>query len=252
MPRSRSRSARTLLCAATIAALCTSMPAFAAGTVHASRPALEVSAPGKVLATIAQALASAHSYQVTYSANSTQHPPAIERTTYTVVRRGSLRIDRVMALRPSGAGQMTIVEDVVQGTRVCERLAYQEPLLASAAFTCSVAPTTASGIAAEADPSKSFAARGATFTLKPATTGAKTIAGTRCSPYAFTFRSPTEHSTGTLYVAMPSGRPCEEDAIVLGPAIGPTTSTARQTLHTQWVWQHFNDTHLAIPATPAS
>lgn len=198
--------------------------------------------PPPPLPAVGKALAGLKSFQVDYKATSTQKPPSIASTTYVVLRSGGLRIDRVMAMRPSGAGDTTVIEDVVSGARDCQRYPLTAP------FACTKAPKLAADIAAEIDPSQAFTVKGASVQFHPA--GAKTVGGVACAGYAFTLRTPSEHGKGTLYVAPRIGLPCEEDATIVGPAIGPAPAGATQTLNVTWTWHRFNDPKLKIPAVP--
>jgi photosystem II stability/assembly factor-like uncharacterized protein len=225
------------------------MIVLAGGLVAAPASASPSSSP---LPAIAAALAATQSYQVQFTASTAQHPPGIEVGTYTVLRRGGPRIDAVLSSRPSGAGQYTIVESVTVGTRVCQRLAAQLPLLAKAAFTCTRDPGTAKALAQVVDPSKSLAAPGTAVTFSRVGTGTRNFFGKRCIPYTFVQTLQGARVLGTLYVATPSGLPCEEDTTGVAPAIGPTTAGATQVLHQRWVWRHFNSQKLTIPAVPGA
>jgi hypothetical protein len=206
-------------------------------------PGRVASAAPDPLATMRTALATASSYQVTYSAHSTEVPPATERRTLVLVRQGTgFLIHALDASRPSGAGDTTIVEDVVSGATVCERVAFNVP---RGPYTCGEKPALAAALAVRAEPA--YGLVGARATVGFAAASARTIGGQRCAGYRFSAHAGTSHSSGTVYVA-PSGLPCEQDATTDGPAIGPSTAQARATVRSVTVWSRSNDPHLAMPA----
>ncbi|HVC79345.1 MAG TPA: hypothetical protein VNL35_02445 [Chloroflexota bacterium] len=196
------------------------------------------------LPAIARALAGLTRYQVDYSARGTQRPPSLQKDVYVVVRRGGLRIDRLTSMHPSGAGDNTVIEDVISGSRACERYPVTAP------FACGVNRSLAHSITAAVDPASALSGKGVSVQFHAA--AAKKVDGVTCAGYSFVLHAPTEHGTGVLYLAPKSNLPCEEDARVVGPAIGPAVAGATQTLITTWSWHRFNDPKLKIPAVPAS
>jgi hypothetical protein len=189
------------------------------------------------------ALATASAYQVTYTAHSTETPPAVERRTLVLVRQGSsFEIHALDGMRPSGAGDTTIVEDVTSGSIVCERVAFSVP---GGKYACGDQPARANALAVLAEPIYGLVGEQAVVSF--AATGARTLGGQRCAGYTFSAHAGTAHSKGTIYMA-PSGMPCEQDATTFGPAIGPTNGQAMATIASVTVWSHANDPHLAMPA----
>jgi hypothetical protein len=189
------------------------------------------------------ALATASSYQVTYSAHSTETPPAIERRTLVLVRQGSgFLIHVVDAGRPSGAGDTTVAEYVTSGATVCARSYFNVP---SGKYTCGEKPALSAALAMLAEPI--YALVGAHATVTFAAAGARSIGGQRCAGYRFSAHAGTSHSAGTVYMAA-LGLPCEQDATTYGPAIGPSNGRAMANVLSVTVWSHFNDPHLAMPA----
>jgi hypothetical protein len=217
--------------------------ALVAGATLVGGNASAVGAPAPLPA-ITKALAGLTSYQVEYTARSTQKPPSLQKDVYVVVRRGGLRIDWVTSMHPSGAGDTTVIEDVISGSRACERYPITAP------FSCGVNRSLARSITSAVDPGSAFSGKGVSVSFHPAP--AKTVAGIKCAGYAFVFHSPTEHGSGVFYLGPKSNLPCEEDANVVGPAIGPSVAGATQILTTTWTWRRFNDPKLKIPAVPAS
>ncbi|HVA88935.1 MAG TPA: hypothetical protein VNL71_03750 [Chloroflexota bacterium] len=208
-----------------------------------SRSVSAATAPAP-LAKVSMALAGLTSYQVDYSVRSTQNPPSIEKDVYVVLHHGSRRIDRVAAMHPSGVGDTTVIEDVISGSRDCERYPVTAP------FSCSQNPSLSASITGAVDPGRGLSGKGVSVHFHAA--AAKMVAGVKCTGYAFTLHTPTEHGSGVLYVSPSVNFPCEEDATLVGPAIGPTTAGATQTLISTWTWRRFNDPKLKVPAVPAS
>ncbi|HXT37550.1 MAG TPA: hypothetical protein VN837_18400 [Chloroflexota bacterium] len=196
------------------------------------------------LARVSMALTGLTSYQVDYTAQSTQKPPSFQKDIYVVVRHGGLRIDWLTSMHPSGAGDNTVIEEVISGSRACERYPVTAP------FSCAVSRSLAASITAAVDPARTFSGKGVSVQFH--STVAKKVAGVTCAGYAFVLHTPTEHGSGVLYLAPKSNLPCEEDARVVGPAIGPAAAGATEKLITTWTWHRFNDPKLNIPAVPAS
>jgi len=213
-------------------------------SAHAAGPGpLPVAGP---LPAIKAALGAATSYQVLTQETGSQTPPARATITTTVVRTAAgLSIDRVAAMRPSGAGDTTVVEDVVVGNRVCERTAFNAPSTGS--LTCRTAVSDASAFRAEPDPSQALVYN-TIYTF--AARGRATVNGQSCDLYAITTRSKTSRAAGTLSVARATGLPCAYSAITLGPAIGPTTAAATDTVRSTTTWTRVDDRSLSIPAIP--
>ncbi len=197
---------------------------------------------------IKQALDAATSYQVVEKETGSQTPPAVARITTTVVRTGTgVSIDRVAAMRPSGAGDTTIVEDVVVGNRVCARGAFNTPLPLTGRLSCHASARDAAAFRAEFDPSQAliYSSR-YTFAAR----GQAVVAGQACDVYAVTVRSKTRRATGTLSVARATELPCAYNAVMVGPSIGPTTAMATDTVRSTTTWTRINDRSLTIPAIP--
>lgn len=222
------------------ASACT-LVAILAGAVGAQASPV----PGPLPA-IKAALGAATSYQVVEQETGSQTPPAIAKIMTTVVRTAAgVSIDRIEGMRPSGAGDTTIVEDIVMGNRVCVRVAFSAPLPLTGRLTCHTSARDAAAFRAEPDPSQSFVYN-TVYTF--AAHGTDTIAGTACDVYNMTTRSKTSHATGTLSVMHATGLPCSYTAVTVGPAIGPTTATATDTVRSTTTWTRFNDRSLTIPA----
>jgi hypothetical protein len=184
-----------------------------------------------------------------YTAHSTQKPPAMEKLTLTLVRRGdSATIHTVDAMRPSGAGDLTIIESVSSGSTVCNRVAFN---VLKGKYDCGNHPRQAAALAVSAEPIYGLVGAGATVTFADAP--ARMIAGRSCAGYAFSANLGKSHTKGTVYVA-PTGIPCEEDAITFGLAIGPSNGKAMQTIISTTVWSRVNDARLTMPSgvLPAS
>jgi hypothetical protein len=190
-----------------------------------------------------KALSAASSFQLVYTAHSSQKPPAMEKLTLVLTRRdSSTQIHTVDAMRPSGAGDLTIVESVSSGSTVCNRVAFN---VLRGKFECGNHPKQAASLAVSAEPIYGLVGAGATVTFSGA--ASRLIAGRTCTGYAFSAQLGKSHGKGTVYVA-PSGVPCEEDAVTFGLAIGPTNGKTMETITSTTIWSRVDDAQLTMPS----
>ncbi len=208
-------------------------------------PEARAAAPNPLPAMLT-ALADSSAFQVTYIAHSTETPPANEKLTLVLVRRtGVLQVHTLDAMRPSGAGEITIVENVSSGAVVCSRVAFNAPLPLTGKYACGKHAKQAQALAQSAEPVYGLLGNKATVTFARA--AARMVGGVRCAGYRYVARAGRSHGTGAVYVA-PSGLPCEEDADTFAPAIGPTDGKTMATIKSVTIWSRVGDRRLNIPA----
>jgi hypothetical protein len=213
------------------------------GAGAAMAPATQAAASINPLPGMLKALSAASSFQLVYTAHSSQKPPAMEKLTLVLTRRdGSTNIHTVDAMRPSGAGDLTIVESVSTGSTVCNRVAFN---VLRGKFACGSHPKQAASLVVSAEPIYGLVGAGATVTFSGA--ASRVIAGRTCTGYAFSVQLGKSHGKGTVYVA-PSGIPCEEDAVTFGLAIGPSNGKAMETITSTTVWSRVDDAQLTMPS----
>jgi hypothetical protein len=195
------------------------------------------------LPSMLKALAGTSAFQMIYTAHSAQKPPAMEKLTLVLVRHaGSAKIHTIDAMRPSGAGDLTIIESVSSGSTVCNRVSFNVP---KGKYDCGSHPKQAAASAVTAEPIYGLIGAGATVAFSGA--ASRMIAGRTCAGYAFSAHLGKSHSKGMVYVA-PSGLPCEEDAVTFGLAIGPSNGKAMQTITSTTVWNRVDDAQLTVPS----
>lgn len=207
--------------------------------------------------TATAALARLHSYQVHLNAMSRGALAATFVQTAIVVRvGGQTQLDLVSATRPLGAGETTIVENVVRGATVCERSAFNAPVPLHGPFACTRAPGEAAALTASIQPIADLLPPGSAFGGAYMRGPMALLRGVRCDAFRYSARATTAQERGTLYFSHAMGVPCEQDATTTGTAIiglGPAPSPAgRATTTAVTTWSRFNDPTLRIPQAPTA
>lgn len=202
-------------------------------------PVSAAGASNKPFLVMARALKSAFRYRMDIAINTLSSTVAAAPTKMTaiVIRRGTDReLYLTGDLQSVSTGATSDMEMVITGNRVCVRMDPRSD------FVCIVSQTDANKIFD--DPTQELMKTSLYSAVRPSRS--KLVSGVKCAGYAYTYRSPTTHSQGTLYINRTTNLPCEQDDLAT-VAQGNTTIVGSSVA----TWTRFNDPTLTIPTVPA-
>lgn len=202
------------------------------GSIPAARASAAVPAP---FVAFQQALAALHSYRQVSTIVTVGHRGAASTTVSTtvVVRHAGHR--RVYIKTTTATG--TLLNELVgTGAHLCRRNGENNP------WSCTTPDTLASAF-----PSTMSAIRTIDAGLHVTFLTMGVRQGQRCREYALRGSSRETHFTGTIWIAVATAYPIEEDTTYTISA-GDTQATSR----VHFTWSDENNPRLTIPTVPAS